>query len=135
MSSIQNLAYTLQVGREAMDERLGLIVTSIKELQEKLKGFLDGQDDVEDFYRGQVKRNKETLAAFAADEDMAKIIGMWVRKGKYSKLLDLWAKGLMFDWNKIYDDPKPCRISLPTYPFARERHWIEEKSSGLRVHG
>ena len=34
-------------------------------------------------------------------------------------------KGLSFDWNKLYGEAKPRRISLPTYPFARERYWIE----------
>ena len=38
---LRNLAYTMQIGRDAMEERLGLIVTSIEELQEKLKGFLE----------------------------------------------------------------------------------------------
>jgi polyketide synthase PksN len=40
--------------------------------------------------------------------------------------LDLWVRGLNFDWNTLYGDVKPQRISLPTYPFARERYWIPE---------
>ena len=32
--------------------------------------------------------------------------------------------GLSFDWNQLYGDSKPRRISLPTYPFARERYWV-----------
>jgi acyl transferase domain-containing protein/ubiquinone/menaquinone biosynthesis C-methylase UbiE len=128
-ASLADIAYTLQVGREAMEERLAVIVRSIKELEEKLKGFLEAQEGVEDLYRGQVKRNKETLAVFAADEDLQKAIDAWITKGKYAKLLDLWVKGLIFDWDKLYGDSKPHkprRISLPTYPFARERYWAPE---------
>jgi acyl transferase domain-containing protein/acyl carrier protein len=33
-------------------------------------------------------------------------------------------KGLVFDWNRLYGKRKPKRISLPTYPFAREHCWI-----------
>jgi polyketide synthase PksL len=33
--------------------------------------------------------------------------------------------GLDFDWSKLHGDEKPRRLSLPTYPFARERYWIE----------
>jgi acyl transferase domain-containing protein len=33
-------------------------------------------------------------------------------------------KGLVFDWKRLYGERKPKRISLPTYPFARERYWI-----------
>ena len=124
--NLHEVAYTLQIGREAMEERLAVIAGSVEELLEKLKGFLEGQGGIEDLYRGQVKRNKDTLAVFLADEDMAKTIDAWVSKGKYAKLLDLWVKGLTFDWNKLYGDTKPRRISLPTYPFARERYWLPE---------
>ena len=123
---LADMAYTLQVGRESLEERLAVIAGSIKELEKKLKGFLEGAEGIEDLYRGQVKRNKETLAAFAADEDMAKTIDAWIAKRKYAKLLDLWVKGLIFDWNKLYGDTKPYRISLPTYPFARESYWMPE---------
>ena len=123
--SLSDIAFTLQVGRDAMEERLGIIVTSIQELSEKLKGFLTGAD-VDNFYRGKVKRNRGTLAVFTADEDLHKAIDAWVAKGKHTKLLDLWVKGLTYDWNKLYGDVKPRRIRLPTYPFARERYWIPE---------
>ena len=120
--ALADLAYTLQVGREAMEERLGMIVTSMQELGEKLHGFLENKDTVEDIYRGQVKRNKEAVGVFTADEDLQKAIESWVAKRKYAKLLDLWVKGLIFNWNPLYEGASP-RVSLPAYPFARERYW------------
>jgi acyl transferase domain-containing protein len=38
---------------------------------------------------------------------------------------DLWAAGLDLDWERVDADNQGRRISLPTYPFARERHWLE----------
>ncbi|MCP4396442.1 MAG: SDR family NAD(P)-dependent oxidoreductase, partial [bacterium] len=125
-NDLADMAYTLQVGREAMEERLAMLVTSVEELEEKLKSFADGGDTLQEVYRGEVKRNKENLAVLAADEDMAKTINAWIRKGKYAKLLDLWVKGLIVDWNTLYGDVKPARINLPTYPFAKERYWIDD---------
>jgi acyl transferase domain-containing protein len=52
-------------------------------------------------------------------------IGEYIAKKKLSNLLNLWVKGLDFDWTKLYGEVKPQRISLPTYPFAKERYWIE----------
>jgi polyketide synthase PksN len=124
--SLANIAFTLQVGREAMEERLGLIVGSIKELEEKLKRFIEGQDSALDLYQGQTQSNKEVLAIFAAYEEMTKIVENWMDKRDYGKVLDLWVKGLIVDWNKLYGDEKPLRISLPTYPFAKERYWVPE---------
>ncbi len=65
--NLSDIAYTTQVGREPMDERLAVIVNSFSELHEKLKGFVDGKNVVSDLYRGQVKRNKEALSIFASD--------------------------------------------------------------------
>ena len=126
--NLHEVAYTLQVGREAMEERLAFIAQSTEDLQEKLKGFIDSQEDVQDLYRGQVKRNKDTLAVFAADEELQEALDKWIQRGKYSKLLDLWVKGLEFNWSKLYGDTKPQRVSLPTYPFAKERYWINESA-------
>ena len=38
---------------------------------------------------------------------------------------------MILDWHKIYGKNKPRRISLPTYPFARERYWIEAKDTNV----
>ena len=57
---------------------------------------------------------------------MAQAIEAWVAKGKYGKLLELWVKGLSVDWRRLYGEAKPRRISLPTYPFARERYWVAQ---------
>ena len=128
-SHLADIAYTLQVGREAMAERLAVIVGSIEELREKLQAFLDGRENIENLYRGQVKRNKDTLEVFAGDEELQEAVEKWIHRKKFSKLLQLWVKGLNIDWNKLYDGikpQKPRRISLPTYPFARERYWVPE---------
>jgi polyketide synthase PksM len=125
-TDMANIAYTLQTGREAMEERLGIIAGSIKELGEKLQGFIEGKEDIKELYRGQVMRHKDALAVFSMDEDMANAIDAWVDKKKYGKLLDLWVKGLVFDWKKLYGEVNPHRISLPTYPFALERYWIAD---------
>ena len=129
---LHEVAYTLQVGREAMEERLSVMVRSLKELKEKLQGFMERQDDIEDLYRGQTNRNKDKWSVFADDEDMATIVDIWIAKEKYEKLLDAWVTGLSVDWNKLYGNNKPCRISLPTYPFSREPYWIP-KSTNLPV--
>ena len=42
--NLSDLSYTLQVGREAMEERLALVVTSFEDLEDKLKGFLEDGD-------------------------------------------------------------------------------------------
>jgi acyl transferase domain-containing protein len=37
----------------------------------------------------------------------------------------LYAAGASVDWERFYRDSPGCRVSLPTYPFERARHWID----------
>ncbi|WJQ79782.1 SDR family NAD(P)-dependent oxidoreductase [Brevibacillus brevis] len=123
-ADLADIAYTLQVGREALEERLAVIVRSVDELAEKLTHFAEGAENIAELYRGRAKRNHDTIALFA-DEDMKQTVETWMAKGKFAKLMNLWVKGVSFDWNKLYSEDKPRRVSLPTYPFARERYWID----------
>jgi len=121
-----DIAYTLQVGREAMDERLGLMAHSAAELTQKLRAFLANETVIEGLYHNQVKANREALSTFTSDSDTAILIGAWFEKGKYNKLLESWSKGLSIDWNYLYSDSKPKRLSLPTYPFNQDRYWVPQ---------
>ncbi|WP_129645083.1 GNAT family N-acetyltransferase [Peristeroidobacter agariperforans] len=124
------LAYTLQVGREAMEERLGLLVSSIAQLAEKLEAFLSGARDSDGVYRGQMQNAKETLSLFAQDADMKEaIVDRCIAQRQFGKLLGLWSKGLDLDWRRLYSDSKPKRMRLPLYPFAKQRYWIESSQA------
>ncbi len=41
----------------------------------------------------------------------------------------LWTNGVEIDWNALNADEKSFRIALPTYPFERERYWIDNVST------
>ncbi|MCH2186099.1 acyltransferase domain-containing protein, partial [Myxococcota bacterium] len=41
----------------------------------------------------------------------------------------LWTLGVEVDWESFFATQEKRRISLPTYPFSRTRHWIELDSN------
>lgn len=124
-----DVAYTLQVGREAMDERLALEAGSIAELVDKLENFINGGQD---HFLGRVKDHKETISLLSADNEMAATVARWIANRNYAKLIGLWVKGLSIDWEQLYNDrSKPRRISLPTYPFDRKKYWVTD--TGIKV--
>ncbi|MCL9781788.1 SDR family NAD(P)-dependent oxidoreductase [Vibrio sp. S4M6] len=126
MASMRDMAYTLQVGREEMEVRLGILANSLEQLSQKLKAWLAEEADIEGLWQGQAKRNDETVALFVSDADLQTTINQWLLNKKYPQLLDLWVKGLELDWRKLYADDIPYRMSLPVYPFARDRYWTPE---------
>jgi acyl transferase domain-containing protein len=43
----------------------------------------------------------------------------------------LWLAGVEINWSSLYTDEHRQRLSLPTYPFERQRYWIEPQTSKL----
>ncbi|WP_325034998.1 SDR family NAD(P)-dependent oxidoreductase [Bacillus paralicheniformis] len=132
--SLADVAYTLQVGREAMEERLAMVVDSVDELAEKLEEYVSGHQVVEGIYRGSVSLDRRLLSEFTTDEDLQAAVNGWLSKRKYTKLMKLWVQGLYVDWRKLYSSSsKLHRISLPVYPFAKERYWLPENRKEISV--
>jgi phthiocerol/phenolphthiocerol synthesis type-I polyketide synthase E len=54
-------------------------------------------------------------------------------KTEYASLLStlgsLWVRGVVIDWDAVYVKKHVRRVSLPTYPFERQRCWIEHPGS------
>jgi len=123
---LANIAYTLQVGREAMEERLAIVTGDMKELCHALDSFVKGNTPIKDLYRGNVSQKKDALKGRPAEEVIKKAF----TDGQLNQLSQLWVSGVEIDWKSFYQDSSsnfgntPRRISLPTYPFARERYWI-----------
>ena len=109
-----------------MEHRLGFVVSSIDELAKRLSAYLAREKNIKDFYWGQVDPASEALTILGRDDDMGELIDKWMMRKNLGKLVGLWVRGFNFDWNRLYGSTKPRRISLPTYPFARERYWITE---------
>jgi acyl transferase domain-containing protein/aryl carrier-like protein len=123
---LASLACTLQLGREPMEERVGFVVSSIDELAQRLRAYVAGEQAIPGCHQGQVKRNREGLSLISQDAELlATIVRKWLADQKLAKLLELWVKGVALDWNALYGAMKPRRVRLPTYPFAKERYWID----------
>lgn len=122
-SSLNDIAYTLQVGREAMEERIAMVVSSKKEFAENLSRFSQGHEDIEQMYRGNVKDHIERENLVEGEEGQA-FIHLIVKNQNFDKLAQLWVSGEMIDWGLLYRKNTPYRVSLPTYPFASESYWV-----------
>lgn len=136
-----DVAYTLQVGREAMDYRLAFLAQSVAEASAALEAYLNPTSETAGlFVQGSVSSGRESLGVLHADGDLQDVMQAWGRGGKLDKLIQLWVKGVAFDWSSLYGMARPRRVSLPTYPFARSRFWMpklskQDISQGLLVEG
>lgn len=133
VSRLPSLAYMLQVGRAAMEERAAFVVRSVDELKAGLRVLGEDAMDTVGVQRGRVVEDDETLGLWNTDEDLRQTLDKWLCGQKLEKLLGLWIKGVDFEWRKLYPDSLPVRMSLPTYPFAEERYWIARNEQDVSV--
>lgn len=117
-ADLADVAYTLQIGRDAMSERVGLIVATSAELIERLQALVDGDDATARALRGSVRRKSDIRTT---DEET---LGRWLQDRNLPALLDVWLKGQEPAWKSLYGGYTMRRCALPTYAFARERYWF-----------
>jgi glutamate-1-semialdehyde aminotransferase/3-oxoacyl-(acyl-carrier-protein) synthase len=122
--SLVDIAYTLQTGREAMDVRLAIKVSTIEELKSKLEQFSQRQTEIKDLYHGQIQRKQEQKSLLLEGREGQEFLRIILEDKKLDKLAQLWVTGEAIDWDLLYLDQKPKRLSLPTYAFAKDRYWI-----------
>ncbi|NQX71853.1 polyketide synthase dehydratase domain-containing protein [Paenibacillus alba] len=121
---LYSLAYTMQVGREAMEERIALVVNEMSELIDELQKLVVNDLEVNSHYRGNVKKQNQKSNASNFD---SRLISRSIENGDYHKMAELWTKGAEIDWKLIYHGKTPKRLSLPTYPFKKDSYSIYGK--------
>jgi acyl transferase domain-containing protein/NAD(P)-dependent dehydrogenase (short-subunit alcohol dehydrogenase family)/acyl carrier protein/SAM-dependent methyltransferase len=120
---LADVAFTLQAAREALSERAALVASTAAELQDLLHQLAsaDGAPVPNRLFRGTVG-DAGLAQVLGGEEDAAELIGLWIAKGKLGLLGQYWAGGGALDWQRLA--PRGRLLSLPGYPFARERHWF-----------
>ena len=140
--NLHNIAYTLQVGREAMEERLALVVSDMRELVYALEQVLaDAKPQDVDCFQGNTEAAKKSQMLPLEGEAGTAYLKVLLEKRQLASLAQLWVQGVDVEWHGLYpglDSPAaPRRISLPDYPYARQRYWLPQNNppSAVRLGG
>lgn len=130
--SFSNMIYTLQVGRDSMDERLAVIAASHSELLEKLNLVKDLDMtrglglEKKGIFNGNINHNKENPIISILSKDMiSAVVEQCLEGEQWQQIAQLWASGFSIDWETVWINKKAHPISLPAYPFAKTRYWVD----------
>ncbi|WP_417675559.1 SDR family NAD(P)-dependent oxidoreductase [Roseibium sp.] len=131
---LADIAYTLQVGREAMDCRLGILASDTGELADILQAWIAGQDRDLPVFVSQPHGKRGVLSSLSDDEVIAEVVARAWETNRLETVLRLWVEGVDIAWYAL-PRKQPAQIgSLPTYPFERTRYWIPaDLRGGLRT--
>ena len=117
-----DFAYTLQVGRDAMPDRLALVASTLDEVREKFRTFLASGSRVADVLHNHIGKidgkPRNVLQGSREDLDIRSL----AETRQFYRLAELWVSGQDIDWRLLHPPGVADRISLPSYPFARERY-------------
>ncbi|MFE9338351.1 SDR family NAD(P)-dependent oxidoreductase [Streptomyces sp. NPDC007063] len=126
--ALADVAWTLQVGRMALEERLAFAAATTEEAAAVLEAFLSGAEDPVSgaaWVRGSAGPGRQA-AAEAGGAALRDAAAAWTERGEHAELLRLWARGATVHWEELAPaGPRPRRVALPGYPFARERCWFD----------
>ncbi len=128
---IDDIAYTLQTGRSHFRCRRAMVVGDLNQLHRKLAAVIDEDmpwdnscDATKDCYSHQdvsLSLLAEQLAQNVARQDGQ---SQSDSAPDLNRLADLYVKGIPIPWRALYQElHRPQRISLPPYPFQRQRYW------------
>ncbi|MGH8258069.1 MAG: beta-ketoacyl synthase N-terminal-like domain-containing protein, partial [Steroidobacteraceae bacterium] len=136
-----NLSYTLLLGRKHFNHRLACVARDAAELAATLEQWLQngraervfasaaGVADGEagSVLRGYLEQCMEQCHAGAQDGGHIE---------RLSAIASGYVNGEVLDFRRLFPAGQYSRLSLPTYPFARERYWVQgerQEAPGVAV--
>ena len=144
--NLADVAFTCQVGRTAFPHRRAVIVEDTRESIAALAGidcrklmagtagnaaptfFFSGQDSHyvnmggEIYQQGAILREALDHCVKELQEPRGNASAL---RSALETLGRLWTLGVNVDWSKLHAPGSAQRVSLPTYPFERQKFWIE----------
>ena len=105
--SLQDVAHTLRIGREALPVRAAFVVSGWGELESALRRHLDGAAPVPATAAPTRPAVEKALAAHDLEA-----IATW------------WARGVDIDLSVLYARDGRRLVPLPKYSFEKERYWV-----------
>ncbi|GJM16961.1 MAG: hypothetical protein DHS20C13_22880 [Thermodesulfobacteriota bacterium] len=118
-----DIAYTLQVARAPMAERLAIVTSNIEELGAHLQAYLHGECTSDVSFSGNAGKN--TPDEFVEIHSKKEAL----KNRNLVQLACWWVAGETFDWSDLYVALKPKKVSVPTYVFSKESYWLNGVSS------
>lgn len=124
---LADVAFTLQVGRAAFDHRLAFVAGSQREAIARLEAFVSA-GVADGVFAGRV--TAQMRESQSMDDAASALPHAGEGAEGLKEIARRWVLGAEPRWRDL-PRPTPVRLAhLPTYPFARERCWVDAEPAG-----
>ena len=130
--TIGDISFTLLAGRNHFSIRSVFIVKDIDDLKMQMKKVqengISNNYNTEKYSEPPMKQDvlMKELGKYILSEIENRPLDALEYIEKIEALTQLYLKGYDFDWKSLFKN-KAGTISLPTYPFEKDRYWVEKK--------
>ncbi|MFS0814058.1 amino acid adenylation domain-containing protein [Peribacillus phoenicis] len=121
-----DIAYTLQTGREEMEERLAIVASSSEEAVEKLLEYCNGNESNTKFNHNNINQSFGKTDFLFTGKEGKRFINDLILNKQLDKLAHLWVSGIDIAWDLLHDGLPKMNVTAPKYPFAKERCWVTD---------
>ncbi|HEX8189594.1 MAG TPA: SDR family NAD(P)-dependent oxidoreductase, partial [Pyrinomonadaceae bacterium] len=137
--ALPDIAYTLNYGRSHFELRAAFVVGSAEELVERIRSLRQSGEAADCCTSADASLDAVEPAAVGGPPTPTEALGYAAADGEgvkaaLSSLAAAYARGEEIDWHIVYADGGRRRVSLPTYPFSRERYWLPESAPTAARH-
>lgn len=149
--NIGDLCFTAATGRMHLGHRLVMIVKDKADFEGKIRKLADigftGLED-ENIIYGEFRIVADTLKQDISGEitqkekkeldRLAKALLQELKQGSFGmeavrEICRLYIKGADVDWEELYEEQKPKRTSIPTYPFEHKHYWLKQREPAVQA--
>ncbi|MGH8260615.1 MAG: type I polyketide synthase, partial [Steroidobacteraceae bacterium] len=100
-SELEDVAYTLQVGREALEERFACVGHSLTEICGHLRQLAQGAARDGRIRRGTIQP-RLGAAEVVPGRDLQSALDSWAARGDWATIADEWVKGADIPWARLH---------------------------------
>ena len=129
-ANLADVAFTLHEGRSHFPVRAALVAGSIEELRQGLNALLS-REAWPNYLTNDLKANpcpQDSAQKRLGNQLLVELgeghLAAPAFRQKLLAVAGLYVQGYVLDWQRLYTDRQHLRLSLPTYPFSKERYWI-----------
>ncbi|WP_158750016.1 SDR family NAD(P)-dependent oxidoreductase [Acidobacterium sp. S8] len=109
-----DICYTTATGRSLFSERLATVANDKNGAIHHLNMWLKEGDGAKEIFRGKWRAGEYSRSTLAVGPEVDP-----------TTVAEAFVKGTPIDWTLWNEGKKHRRVSLPGYPFQRERHWVD----------
>lgn len=140
--NIADYCFTTNVGRSHLEHRAVIVTSGFDDLMDALASVQDEKSHP-NVSKGISKKRgalKSLSDIIDSDEELKQLIGaddtvdLNLHQEKFFKTVcDLFLNGAHLNWREIEGDYGQKFISIPSYPFSRDSHWVDVKKDPAPV--